>query len=58
MGYEKGDVPVPENETAEPENVVKIKQGLAPGQVRGGGFKMTVEIARLSVDNIFNGLHI
>ena len=38
MGYEKGDMPLPENEPVEPKNVVKLRRGLTPGQVREGRF--------------------
>jgi hypothetical protein len=38
MGYEKGDVPLPENEPVELKNVVKLRRGLTPGQVREGVF--------------------
>ena len=38
MGKEKGDVPLPENESVDPANVVQLRQGLRPGQVREGVF--------------------
>ena len=34
MGREKGDVPLPENQSVTPENIVALRQGLKPGQVR------------------------
>ncbi|MDX1577840.1 MAG: hypothetical protein R3266_05120, partial [Gemmatimonadota bacterium] len=34
VGKEKGDMPLPENESVAPERVVRLRQGLAPGQVR------------------------
>ena len=34
MGKQKGDVPVPENKSTDPEHVVTLKQKLKPGQVR------------------------
>jgi len=34
MGKKKGDVPLPENESATPENIVELRRGLRPGQVR------------------------
>jgi len=34
LGKEKGDVPLPENEPVTPENVIKLRKGLKPGQVR------------------------
>ena len=36
MGKSKGDVPVPENESVTPQNVVEIRKGLKEGQVREG----------------------
>ena len=38
IGAEKGDVPLPENESATPERVVHIRAGLKKGQVREGIF--------------------
>jgi len=38
LGKEKGDVPLPENESTELGNVVQLRKGLAPGQVREGAF--------------------
>jgi len=38
MGAEMGDVPLPENESATPENIVQIRHGLKKGQVREGSF--------------------
>ena len=38
IGEEKGDVPLPENESVNPEHVVHLRTGLAPGQVREGAF--------------------
>ncbi len=38
LGVEKGDVPLPENESVDPANVVKLRKGLKPGQVREGVF--------------------
>ncbi len=38
LGKEKGDVPLPENTSVTPENVVKLRAKLAPGQVREGSF--------------------
>lgn len=37
-GREKGDVPLPENETVRGERVVRLRRGLAAGQVREGEF--------------------
>ena len=34
MGKEKGEVPLPENESVTPENVIELRKGLRPGQVR------------------------
>ena len=34
MGKKKGDVPLPENQSATPEHVVELRRGLRPGQVR------------------------
>ncbi len=38
MGKKKGDVPLPENESVDPEQVVHLRAGLARGQVREGRF--------------------
>jgi len=38
MGREKGDVPLPENESVDPARVVALRAGLRPGQVREGAF--------------------
>ena len=38
MGKEKGDNPLPENESVEPGNIVKLRKGLKKGQVREGIF--------------------
>jgi len=38
MGKEKGDNPLPENESVTPENIVKLRNGLRQGQVREGSF--------------------
>jgi len=38
LGREKGDAPLPENETVQPGNVVALRQGLAKHQVREGAF--------------------
>ena len=38
MGKEKGDVPLPENEPVTPENIIRLRSELAPGQVREGRF--------------------
>jgi len=38
IGKEKGDVPLPENESVTPENVIGLVTDLAPGQVREGRF--------------------
>ncbi|MBT7067751.1 MAG: hypothetical protein HN919_15740 [Verrucomicrobia bacterium] len=34
LGKEKGDVPLPENESVDPDNIVKLRRNLKPGQVR------------------------
>jgi hypothetical protein len=36
MGREKGDVPVPENESVTPERIIQIRRNLKKGQVREG----------------------
>lgn len=38
LGKEKGDVPLPENESVTPEHVVQLRSGMKPGQVREGRF--------------------
>jgi len=38
VGAEKGDVPLPENESVTPENIVHMRAGLREGQVREGVF--------------------
>ena len=38
LGEEKGDVPLPENESVTPGHVVHLRRGLRPGQVREGRF--------------------
>ena len=38
MGKEKGNNPLPENESVGPVNIVKLRKGLKEGQVREGGF--------------------
>jgi hypothetical protein len=38
LGKEKGDVPVPENVSVTPENIVKLRHGLGKDQVREGEF--------------------
>ena len=40
LGMRKGDVPLPENESVTPHNVVTIREklGLRPGEVRDGRF--------------------
>jgi hypothetical protein len=38
LGEEKGDVPLPENETVDPQNVKKLRHGLTKDQVREGAF--------------------
>lgn len=34
LGKKKGDVPLPENESVSPKNIVELRRGLRPGQVR------------------------
>lgn len=34
----RGDAPLPENESVDPGRIVRLREGLAPGQVREGGF--------------------
>jgi hypothetical protein len=38
LGAEKGDAPLPENESVSPENILHLRSGLKPGQVREGAF--------------------
>jgi len=38
MGKQKGDVPLPENDSVKPGNVVPLRKGLRKGQVREGTF--------------------
>ena len=38
LGKEKGDVPLPENESIDSDNIVKLRAGLSSGQVREGSF--------------------
>jgi hypothetical protein len=38
IGKEKGDVPLPENESATPEKVITLRKGLQKNQVREGRF--------------------
>jgi hypothetical protein len=38
MGKEKGDNPLPENESVDPDNIVKLRKGLKRGQVREKAF--------------------
>jgi hypothetical protein len=38
MGKEKGDNPLPENESIAADNIVKLRKGLKKGQVREGQF--------------------
>ncbi len=38
LGKEKGDVPLPENESLSPDHVVQLRKGLKKGQVREGRF--------------------
>jgi hypothetical protein len=38
MGKDRGEVPLPENESVTPENVVKLRSGLKKDQVREGSF--------------------
>ena len=38
MGKEKGDNPLPENESVDPAHIVKLRKGLKKGQVREGAF--------------------
>ncbi len=38
MGYEKGEFPLPENESTRPKRVIRYRKGLARNQVREGTF--------------------
>ena len=38
MGQQKGEVPLPENQSVDPHNIVKLRDGLRPGQVREARF--------------------
>lgn len=38
MASEKGDIPLPENESVDPKNIINIRKGLAKNQVREGAF--------------------
>jgi len=38
MGKAKGDVPLPDNESIQPEKIVQLRKGLRKGQVREGMF--------------------
>jgi len=38
IGKEKGDVPLPENESTPANKVITYRKGLRPGQVREGSF--------------------
>ena len=38
MGKEKGDNPLPENESVDPGKIVELRRGLKRGQVREGEF--------------------
>ena len=38
MGNEKGDNPLPENDSVEPERIVELRRGMKKGQVREGAF--------------------
>ena len=38
IGKEKGDNPLPENESVDPARVLKLRKGLKKGQVREGVF--------------------
>jgi hypothetical protein len=39
LGKEKGDVPLPENESLQPHRVVELRRGLKKDQVREGSFE-------------------
>jgi hypothetical protein len=38
VGKEKGDNPLPENESVDPERIVELRKGLKKGEVREGAF--------------------
>jgi hypothetical protein len=38
MGKEKGDNPLPENESVDPGKIEELRKGLKKGQVREGAF--------------------
>jgi hypothetical protein len=38
MGRKKGDVPLPENTSVDPQNGVQLREGLTADQVREGSF--------------------
>jgi hypothetical protein len=38
LGKEKGDVPLPENESVTPETIVKLRRTLGKDEVREGRF--------------------
>ena len=38
IGKAKGDVPLPENQSVSPDNIVKLRAGLRPNEVREGAF--------------------
>ncbi|MEQ8784853.1 MAG: hypothetical protein RIC55_01080 [Pirellulaceae bacterium] len=38
LGKEKHDVPLPENESVDPERIVQLRRHLKPGEVREGAF--------------------
>jgi hypothetical protein len=38
MGIEKNDNPLPENETINPKNIVRLGKGLRRNQIREGSF--------------------
>jgi hypothetical protein len=38
LGAEKGDVPLPENQSVTPENIIDIRKSLKENQVREGRF--------------------
>jgi hypothetical protein len=38
LGIELGDAPLPENESVDPQLIISLRAGLAPGEVRQGSF--------------------